>query len=45
MPGVYVDYDDADVSFFGWKTLRMVVFFILPAVFGFALKGALKVNL
>jgi uncharacterized membrane protein (DUF106 family) len=45
LAGVYVDYDDAEVSLFGWKTLWMVVFFILSIVFGFALKGAFKVDL
>lgn len=45
LAGVYVDYDDAEVNFLGWKTLWMWIFFILSIVFGFALKGAFKVDL
>ncbi len=41
---VYVDYEDAEVSFLGWKTHWMVVFFLLSIVLGFALKGVFKVD-
>jgi hypothetical protein len=43
--GIFLDYPDAQVNFFGWKTLWLVAFFILSIVFGFALKGAFKVDL
>lgn len=45
LAGIFLDYPDAEVDIFGWKTHWMVVFFLMSIVLGFALKGVFKVDL